>query len=1297
MLKRQMKPRKRSGMTLIELMVVMGIMGVLFAAVYMFFVKGTEQFHFTRRQNQLASTGKLILESMSDVILWAGYMPNGGWTEDEWKPVELATTSSFHFYADFEGDESLNGNDHRQIFRDAYDVVHITDSTGADRAIGTQVVDLQFNYMDEDGTFLAKPLDEASREAVRHVVVRITLEDTYMDDVYQTVMQTVITPRNLGVSHNFDPLFYRPPAPDAKIVVNVDGDSTAHAPTLDQAKLLDLLDGWGFTLVDLTDDELESYEYDSSGVDLVILREVPGALDHNTIAGALNNIKVPIIALDPGDAKNVFAMGDVVGTISGDDCTINKNVSHTIFKDLPDPFNIYNTSVGTHITTLRTFTSDTRLVAGLSSDTTVSGVSVIFEDSLPRRRIHYCAPDFTKYTADGETFLYNVVIWSLPEPVPPPLGEEINLEDFEGDSPGDVPVVTWEDNLENGAMIPDSIPLYNDFGHASKSMVWAYQSTGSGDISVLADSSLQMHRTSAGGYDRNIAATAVDLSAYNASTDDLYITVNSRAGASETINSEDGVFVLSRTGTIDTLVSENFENLVLSNGDVTFWAGNHGRHRVHSPGWNNATKFVTLDCDRNGNFSRSRMLIEVNTSGVADGTPITVFYRMADHGDETHNFISSTNRGDYIGWSLGDGIASTVEGYKNLDPGSVGDGQWNSYSYTFTPSGTMPAKLYIVFSQYDNYRAINATRYDGISFDDVIIVADNSTIVMNRVGTPSSSTAWQRIGVDLDDAAVTNSVPFSTNFGIALSQYGIGPWAAYGLQWHGFELGVIRDKYAALGWHHEAVAAGGTDDWLLEDISGNHKWTLHANNATQYSNNTDCWLESPLVTIPSGTANSVLSYTQSVDFDPGFDFGWIEVSTDGGTSWSTLDCTSYNSSYSGHSAFTGTSGSTTIDIALDSYVGTSVKFRFVFHSNGSRVRNGWTLDDFKVSGTVSGVVLQSIGFKPEAPSGTWYYNEVKVYLGSTTDDIFADDGELDKSTLTYCGSYTVVPTAGEWVEINLVDDFVLPASGNLIVKLEMMHTNPAAGYGWFAGTHPNTARRAVSGSSDPNYLNRATMRPAFMIGTLSHGLRYVDEDSTATVDLMPLSSGNMYSDFEAIYTLTELGFGGQTTWVSGGTQNDWEIGVPLFTPNTDPALIPDNENRIAGTDLTDDGLYMSGEWSWLSSSAYQISDLSSYDSITVSFDRCLRLASNDFAYVQMAFSTSDTLPTAGSDWTTVKECHYNDSDWVVETIPVTHYFEQAIADGETYYFIRFVMDSGPFVELGGWNIDNIGFYGRYIY
>lgn len=219
----------KRGMSLVELMVVIGILGILFTAVYMFFTKGTEQFHFARRQNELSTSGRLALEALSDEIRWAGYMPIGGWTEDNWHPVQLGTETTFQFYADLDGNGQLTDTDHRNIFRDAYNAVRITDNGSMSRVAGTGIVALQFNYFDSQGNLLSKPLDANDRDAVRHIGIKITLQDTFMGDVYQTVMQTVVTPRNLGVRHDFDPMFFLPPTTPGNIVVNV-ADSSAFPP-----------------------------------------------------------------------------------------------------------------------------------------------------------------------------------------------------------------------------------------------------------------------------------------------------------------------------------------------------------------------------------------------------------------------------------------------------------------------------------------------------------------------------------------------------------------------------------------------------------------------------------------------------------------------------------------------------------------------------------------------------------------------------------------------------------------------------------------------------------------------------------------------------------------------------------------------------------------------------------------------------------------------------------------------------------------------------------------------------------
>ncbi len=1287
-------------MTLVELVVVMGMLGVLFTAVYMFFVKGTEQFHFTRRQNELSTTGRLALEILSDEIIWAGYMPRGGWTEDQWNPVELASVTSFHFYADYEGDSALDDSDHRKIFRDANSILHITDDDVMDRRIGTDITAIQFNYLDGAGNFLGPmPLDDVNRDAVRHIVVKLTLQSTYMGDVYQTVMQTMITPRNLGIYHNFDPLFYMPPPPDAKIVVNVDGDSLAHVPTVSQEALLTMLDKWGYTLVELTDDELVSYDYDSSGVDIVILRDIPGGTNsHIGIAGSLQAIHVPIIALDPDDAKEVFLMGDVAGFQNNTFCTMYKvpaHLNHPIHDNLDNDFDIYKTSPTRRVTILSSRADSTDLITDLDS-LSLSGVSVIHESTLTIRRVHYCAPDFQDYSGPGEQFLYNVILWNLPDPSDPPLGEEINQEGFEGESPGDVLMTFWEDSLEGGEWQPDSIPLYSDFFTGGVvGMAWSNVSTGEGQIVRRTDNVLKTDRVVTGGFDRNVAATVLDLSNYSTAADDLYMRMKTWRGVNEVINAEDGVFIVNGAGSVVELASQNFENLVLAGGDVEFWGDLHGRHRIHCPDpyWGgNSTNFVTMDSRTVGEYSRVRMIFELDTSLLSDGTAISVNYRMSDHGDATHNYDPVTQAGDFIGWSLGNGIDDPIEGYIDLLPGTQSNGDWHGGNYAFTPPGAMPSTIYVIFGQYDDNSATSATAHAGMSFDDISIIASN-TADMDRIGVPSSDGGFKNLHIDLDDAAASLGVPFSADFGIALSQYGIGPWTEYGLLWVDFEIGRIGAIYEAPGWDHGPVVSGEKDDWLLETILGDHKYTLHANDLNSYSNSVDCWLESPEFSIPFGADEAKLSFEQTVDMEAGYDFGWVEVSTNGGSTWQVVETPTYNGFYAGHGAYTGSIAETVADISLDSYVGQSVKFRFIFHSDENGVRGGWTLNNFVATGIVSGLVIESIGFKPT--DGAWNFDQVDVYLGRVTETSFAANGEWDKGQLTYCGTYQVTPPApGDWATIELDEDFILLMATNLLVKLEMSQAAPTPGFTWATAYRENMTRWETSPGGDPGLLKVGDNRPAFMLNTVSHGQILVDADSTGSSGDVPLSFGSNFSDFEGLYLLSEMGFSSEIAWVHGGDKDDWEIGAPIFIPEPDPALLPSNQNKIAGNDLTDDGLYMADAWCWIHSYPYDLADAAAYDSVCLAFDRNLRLALNDDAYIHMAFTDSAGPPTDESDWIKVAQYVKLDEVWVQDVIQLTPYFQDAIADGKNYYFVRFLLYSGCFAEKGGWNIDNVGFYGR---
>ena len=127
-------------------------------------------------QNELSSSGRLALEQIADHVLWAGYMPAGGWTEDEWHPVEQGTSGSFRFYADYEGDMILEDTDYRSIFLDVNNRVHIQDNASMDMVVGDNIVSLQFNYYDGSGNLLSRPLSTDDMDAVRHINIKLQLQ-----------------------------------------------------------------------------------------------------------------------------------------------------------------------------------------------------------------------------------------------------------------------------------------------------------------------------------------------------------------------------------------------------------------------------------------------------------------------------------------------------------------------------------------------------------------------------------------------------------------------------------------------------------------------------------------------------------------------------------------------------------------------------------------------------------------------------------------------------------------------------------------------------------------------------------------------------------------------------------------------------------------------------------------------------------------------------------------------------------------------------------------------------------------
>ncbi|MEM8963844.1 MAG: M14 family zinc carboxypeptidase [Acidobacteriota bacterium] len=144
----------------------------------------------------------------------------------------------------------------------------------------------------------------------------------------------------------------------------------------------------------------------------------------------------------------------------------------------------------------------------------------------------------------------------------------------------------------------------------------------------------------------------------------------------------------------------------------------------------------------------------------------------------------------------------------------------------------------------------------------------------------------------------------------------------------------------------------GTEGW-----TGENPWEITsetANSPTRawsdspggnYENNIDISLMSPVLDLTDYT-NLELEFWHNYDLENGFDFGFVELSTNGGTTWQTL------------ASYTDTSDWQSVSLPLDlSDAPTNqIRLRFRLDSDFTETRDGWYVDD---------IVIRGIG--PSAP------------------------------------------------------------------------------------------------------------------------------------------------------------------------------------------------------------------------------------------------------------------------------------------------------------------------------------------
>ncbi len=170
---------------------------------------------------------------------------------------------------------------------------------------------------------------------------------------------------------------------------------------------------------------------------------------------------------------------------------------------------------------------------------------------------------------------------------------------------------------------------------------------------------------------------------------------------------------------------------------------------------------------------------------------------------------------------------------------------------------------------------------------------------------------------------------------------------------------VIRFRDDMESGPGEWTTAGTNNSWEWgvptsgpgEAFSGENLWAT--NLAGNYPNNADASLISPPIDL-SGLSSAALAFTHWYRLERNWDYGRVEVTADGGETWTELAI--YTSPASGGAPV----GPETPLIDLTDYVGGTVQVRFRHTSDGSVSYPGWYIDDVIVSGAEAGAGAEAV-------------------------------------------------------------------------------------------------------------------------------------------------------------------------------------------------------------------------------------------------------------------------------------------------------------------------------------------------
>ena len=446
---------------------------------------------------------------------------------------------------------------------------------------------------------------------------------------------------------------------------------------------------------------------------------------------------------------------------------------------------------------------------------------------------------------------------------------------------------------------------------------------------------------------------------------------------------------------------------------------------------------------------------------------------------------------------------------------SVAPGTTVYYCYTVTNNGT------VTLETHDLSDDQLGTIFTGFSYSltpgNSVSTVDAGLTISTVINAPTTNvgtwTAYEAVPdgggqASAQATAVVNITPGSCPAGTV-------PNVLYSTD---FEAG-------ADGFTHSAAV--GTDTWALSGANP-HSGSQHFH-ADDISSISDQRLVSPAVVLPSGQDPVTIQFWNAQDMEPTFDGGIIEVTSDGGATWTQVPnanlltdpydgalSTSFGNPLGGLQAWWGPQAYLNSVVDVTGYAGQTVQFRLRLGTDSSVSHPGWDVDDVLVQSCAPAVV-EPICQVPELT--------------------IPDNDPVGASTTIN------VPSGGSLADLNVYMNVTHTWVGDLILTLEHVDTGSTAVLFDRPGVPPGTF--GCSGDNIDNYADdEATL--TFENDCANANPAYVPGDPYQPNSPLAVFDGE---DLAGDWTLTVSDNASGDT----GTLNEWCL-VPGDSSGEDPNI-----------------------------------------------------------------------------------------------------------------------------------------------